>query len=227
MCAFASAPMSIGIVPWTLHPKAPSLSQHTLYHNGRRLALTSYCNQQRRSPLQVLLIHGLTYSSHEFDVDYKDYSCARSLTRNGFGVWRLDLSGYGASDTVQDGFAVDADAAAAEIATAVAYIRETTGVTQVDLLGWSWGTVTAARMVVQHHDWIRRLVLYAPIVQGFDQPSPSTPGIKTLGHMPPLIFRRKMAKLTHSKSNYQLPRCSYQTAGATMATAVPMVDDEI
>ena len=40
-------------------------------------------------------MHGSTYSSHEFDIDYEDYSLVRRLAREGYAVWRLDVAGYG------------------------------------------------------------------------------------------------------------------------------------
>ena len=45
----------------------------------------------------ILMVHGVTYSSHEFDVDYRDYSLVRRLAREGYGVWRLDVAGFGRS----------------------------------------------------------------------------------------------------------------------------------
>ena len=52
----------------------------------------------------LLMVHGLTYSSHEFDVNYGDYSLARFLAQNGYAVWLLDIAGYGSSQPVEDGF---------------------------------------------------------------------------------------------------------------------------
>ena len=60
----------------------------------------------------ILLVHGLTYSSHEFDIDYEDYSLVRLLAREGYSVWRIDVAGYGRSGAVEDGFTPDSDYAA-------------------------------------------------------------------------------------------------------------------
>ena len=54
-----------------------------------------------------MLMHGSTYSSHEFDVDYEDYSLVRRLAREGYTVWRLDIAGYGQSGEVKDGLMPD------------------------------------------------------------------------------------------------------------------------
>ena len=115
---------------------------------------------------QILLTHGVTYSSHEFDVDYKDYSLVRCLAAAGYGVWRLDIAGYGQSDAVPDGFLPDSDYAAEDVRAAVEEIVSLTGQDLIDLLGWSWGTVTAGRCAARYAAHLRKLVLYAPILTG-------------------------------------------------------------
>ena len=114
----------------------------------------------------LLLIHGLTYSSHEFDVNCKDYSLARFFAHNGFKVWLLDIAGYGSSQEVEDGFMPDSDYAAEDIAAAVRFILDKSGRKSLDILGWSWGTVTSGRFAAKNPDLVKRLVLYAPIVAG-------------------------------------------------------------
>ena len=120
----------------------------------------------RRPRRNILLTHGVTYSSHEFDVDCKDYSLVRRLAREGYAVWRLDIAGYGRSGAVEDGFLPDSDYAAADVGAAVGLIVSESGEKTIDLLGWSWGTVTAGRFAARHPDCLRRLVLYAPILTG-------------------------------------------------------------
>jgi pimeloyl-ACP methyl ester carboxylesterase len=119
----------------------------------------------------ILLVHGLTYSSHEFDVNYGDYSLARFLAGNGYAVWLLDIAGYGNSGEVQDGFIPDSDYAAEDIkAAAEKIIAETPGTTKLDVLGWSWGTVTGGRFAAKYPDLVDKLVLYAPILRAFGAP---------------------------------------------------------
>ena len=114
----------------------------------------------------ILLVHGVTYSSREFDIDYKDYSFARMLAREGYGVWSIDIAGYGRSGAVEDGFMPNSDYAAEDINAAVELIVAETGLEKIDLLGWSWGTVTTSRFVKKYPDHIRKLVLFAPILTG-------------------------------------------------------------
>lgn len=114
----------------------------------------------------IILVHGLTYSSHEFDINYKDYSLVRFLADKGYTVWRIDIAGYGQSDRLDDGFSVDSDYAADNIYSAVKEICELTGKSKVDVFGWSWGTVTTSRFVSNHPEIVDKLILYAPIVSG-------------------------------------------------------------
>ena len=122
----------------------------------------------------IILVHGLTYSSHEFDINYKDYSLVRFLADKGYTVWRLDIAGYGQSDRPSDGFVVDSDYAADNIYYAVKKICELTGKGKVDVFGWSWGTVTTSRFVSNHPEIVNKLVLYAPIVSGIGESNVDT-----------------------------------------------------
>ena len=119
-----------------------------------------------RARRNILLTHGVTYSSHEFDLDYGDYSLVRRLARAGYAVWRLDIAGYGRSGAVEDGFLPDSDYAAEDVHSAAERILRESGEKTLDLLGWSWGTVTAGRFAARHPEYLRRLVLYAPILTG-------------------------------------------------------------
>jgi len=93
----------------------------------------------------ILLVHGVTYSSHEFDVDVEDYSLTRFLAGQGYAVWLLDIAGFGQSGSVRDGFLPDSDYAALDIHAAAEAIQVRNGSRPIDVLGWSWGTVTASR----------------------------------------------------------------------------------
>ena len=118
---------------------------------------------------QVLLVHGLTYSSHEFDVNVGDYSLARYLARQGYAVWTVDVAGYGRSQEVKDGFMPDSAYAAEDIAAAARKILEVSGQKKLDVLGWSWGTVTSALFAEKYPDLVNKLVLYAPILTGLGE----------------------------------------------------------
>lgn len=124
---------------------------------------------------QILLVHGLTYSSHEFDVDVQDYSLARFLARHGYAVWSLDVAGYGESGDVRDGFLPDSSYAAQDIAAAAKKILAVSGEKKIDVLGWSWGTVTSSLFAASHPDLVNKLILYAPILTGLGESEVAKP----------------------------------------------------
>ena len=140
-----------------------------LERNGTALYLSQTLLSGAQPQKQILLVHGVTYSSHEFDIDYQDYSLVRQLARNGYGVWQLDIAGFGRSEAVEDGFMVDSAYAAEDIHAAAEKIIHETGQERIDILGWSWGTVTVSRFAAMHPEMIGRLVLYAPILCGIGE----------------------------------------------------------
>ncbi len=145
-----------------------------LARNGVALHLERfYEGDEAGRPL--LFVHGVTYSSHEFDVDYRDYSLARFFAKRGFEVWLLDVAGFGSSGEVADGFLPDSDYAAEDVAAAVRCILDRRALPSMDVLGWSWGTVTSGRFAAKYPELVRRLVLYAPIVAGLGESQVAAP----------------------------------------------------
>ena len=117
----------------------------------------------------VLFVHGATYPGAMFDVpgsSWLDHAVA-----DGYAAYALDVRGYGASTrpAALDAPARDnppfsrAETAVANIADAIAVIRERAGVDAVDLVGWSWGTMTTGMYVSSDPGTIERLVLFAPV----------------------------------------------------------------
>ena len=143
--------------------------EYPLERNGIALHLDRIAVEGAEPSKSILLVHGLTYSSHEFDMDYEDYSLVRLLAREGYAVWRVDVAGYGRSGEVEDGFMPDSDYASEDVNAAVELIVAETGLDKIDVLGWSWGTVTSSRFVNNHPEHVNKLVLYAPILSGLGQ----------------------------------------------------------
>ncbi len=142
---------------------------YPLERNGIDLHLDCLNEDGNEKGRNILLIHGVTYSSHEFDIDYEDYSLVRMLAREGYAVWRLDIAGFGQSGSVEDGFMPDSDYAAEDINAAVKEIVRITGQDKIDILGWSWGTVTVGRFAGKYDEHINSIVLYAPILSGIGE----------------------------------------------------------
>lgn len=181
-CGSAGAPAGNGTQPGPAsksHDAADleyTYEEFPLQRKGIRLHLDKIEAKGAADPEKnILLIHGVTYSSHEFDVNFRDYSLARCLARSGYSVWRLDIAGFGQSEEVKDGFMPDSDYAAADIGAAVRKIVKLTGRQKIDVLGWSWGTITTGRYAARHPGHIRKLVLYAPIITGIGEAEVTEP----------------------------------------------------
>ena len=146
-----------------------SYTEYSLGRNGISLHLDCVSMYGTKPDHNILLVHGSTYSSHEFDIDYKDYSLVRRLAREGYAVWRLDIAGYGQSEQVEDGSFINTVYAADDINAAVNRIVELTSQEKIDVLGWSWGTMTAGKFAVKYPAHLGKLILYAPIVSGLGE----------------------------------------------------------
>ena len=143
-----------------------------LERNGISLHLDRTTGKNNAPEKQILLIHGKKKKKHEFDINYQDYSLVRRLAREGYAVWRLDIAGYGQSGPVEDGFLPDTAYAAEDIEAAVEKIAAISGQNRIDVLGWSWGTMTAGRFAAEHPEHLGKLILYAPILTGLGAQEP-------------------------------------------------------
>ena len=144
-------------------------TEYPLERNGISLHLDCMKMGGRQPENNILLVHGATYSSHEFDIDYEDYSLVRRLAREGYAVWRLDIAGYGQSGEVEDGLMPDTAYAAEDIRAAMERIASETGQERIDLLGWSWGTMTTGLYAGEYPEHLGKLVLYAPVLSGLGE----------------------------------------------------------
>jgi pimeloyl-ACP methyl ester carboxylesterase len=129
------------------------------------------CARTDRHRAPVLLAHGATFGAELFDLPLPGYSLMSELARVGRVVYALDIRGYGhslkgkvmnAPPQTHPPFARLGDAVK-DIGAAVRFIlaRENSGA--LDLIGFSWGTVTAARYASEFPDQVSRLALYAPL----------------------------------------------------------------
>lgn len=147
------------------------LSKIPLERNGCNLYLSKLQVAGKTPDKNILLIHGLTFSSHVFDVDISDYSLTKFLARKGYAVWQLDLSGYGRSEKLSDGFLINSGYAAEDINAAVDKINAG----KIDLLGWSFGTVSISKFAEKYPDKVRKMILYAPIFSGLGEKNITAP----------------------------------------------------
>lgn len=137
-----------------------------LERDGRYLYFNKCSCPASYSDKNLLLIHGLTYTNHVFDINYEDYSAVRFFAKQGYTVWRLDIGGYGNSQQVEDGFSVDTLSASKDIEAAAEKIVELQGVKNIDIVGWSWGTMTTSKFAARRPELIHRLVWFGPCFGG-------------------------------------------------------------
>jgi pimeloyl-ACP methyl ester carboxylesterase len=119
----------------------------------------------------VLLVHGATLGANLFDLPRPRYSLMSWLAGRDRAVYALDVRGFG---NALDGEVMDApadahppfaraDEAAADIGAAIELILARECAEAVDLVGFSWGTITSACYAAENPKRVARLALYAPL----------------------------------------------------------------
>lgn len=120
----------------------------------------------------VLFVHGATYPGVTFDTPLADGpSWLERTAADGYHAFAMDVRGYGqstrhaamAAPATDNAPFARAETVIHDIDDVVDYIRARTGVDKVNLVGWSWGTVTTGMYTARHGDKVERLVLYAPV----------------------------------------------------------------
>ena len=145
-------------------PSEPGIDIYV--RNKRPADMTAF-----RPERTVLYVHGATYpASTAFDLPLGGLSWMDYIASRGYDVYLLDLRGYGKStrpkemseDPSKNAPIVRGDTAVKDICAAVDFILKRRNIPRVNLLGWSWGTVTMATYTTQNPGKVERLVLYAP-----------------------------------------------------------------
>src|SRR5215216_6903035 len=133
----------------------------------------------------VVFVHGATYPAHTaFDLKLDGLSWMDYIAARGYDVYLLDLRGYGKStrpkEMAEDPKAnppiVRGDTAVKDIGTVVDFILARRNIPRLNLMGWSWGTVTMATYATQNASKVERLVLYAPSFLRTTTALTATPG---------------------------------------------------
>jgi pimeloyl-ACP methyl ester carboxylesterase len=127
----------------------------------------------------LVFVHGATYpASTAFDLELNGMSWMDYIARRGFDVYLLDLPGYGHSTrpAAMDGPAdagqpVETTAqAVADYGAVVDWVLARRHLSQLDAMGWSWGTTIAGGYAAAHPEKVNRLVLYAPVWISHEKP---------------------------------------------------------
>ncbi len=124
-------------------------------------------------PDRVLLyVHGATYPAETaFDLQLNGLSWMDYIAERGYDVYLVDVRGYGKSTRPpqmnqppeQNEPFARTESALKDVGTAVDFILKRRKIHKLDLLGWSWGTVTMGWYTTQHNDRVEKLVLLAPL----------------------------------------------------------------
>jgi pimeloyl-ACP methyl ester carboxylesterase len=146
---------------------APDSGIQLYVRNKRPAVMTTFTSERT-----VLFVHGATYPSEAtFDLQLDGLSWMDYIAQDGYDVYLMDVRGYGRStrppemERSADNSVpiVHTDLAVKDFGTVVDHILKRRGISKLNLMAWSWGTVIAGSYTAQHSDKVARLVLYAPI----------------------------------------------------------------
>src|SRR5215469_6384151 len=177
MFAAATAIAQTRIVTEEMMVKSPDPGIEIYVRNKRPADMTTF-----RPERTVLYVHGATYpASTAFDLQLGGMSWMDYIAARGYDVYLLDIRGYGKSsrpkemseDPKANPPIVRGDTAIKNIGTVVDFILSRRNIPRLNLMGWSWGTVTMATYTTQNPNKVERLVLYAP---GWIRQTPSLTG---------------------------------------------------
>ncbi len=123
----------------------------------------------------LLYVHGATYPAETaFDLKLNGLSWMDYIAQRGYDVYLVDIRGYGKSTRPaqmsvpadQNEPIVRTETAVKDVGTVVDFIFKRRSVRKLNLLGWSWGTVTMGWYTAQHNDRVGKLMLLAPLWLG-------------------------------------------------------------
>jgi len=165
---------------------------------------------EKRSPVlnlrlpPLLLVHGATFGARLFDLPRPGYSLMSALASEGRAVYALDIRGFGTSlggaameePPSQNPPFAGVDEAIGDIAAAVDVILRRQPAPGLDLVGFSWGAVAAARYAGDNPEKIVGLALYAPLYAEINATwLERIAGSRDSGHLPATLGAYRLVTL--------------------------------
>lgn len=167
LLAGPAAAQSVKIVSESYHVPARDPGIQLYVRNKRPEAMSTF------TPDRILLfVHGATYPAETaFDLPLAGLSWMDYIAQRGYDVYLMDVRGYGRSTrpsemarpAAENRPIVHTDVAVRDFGTVVDHIIARRGVSKINLMAWSWGTVIAGAYAEQNNDKVARLVLFAPL----------------------------------------------------------------
>jgi pimeloyl-ACP methyl ester carboxylesterase len=127
---------------------------------------------QFTSEKTLLFVHGATQPAEAtFDLPIEGLSWMDYIAQHGWDVYLVDVRGYGRSTrppemdqpAANNPPIVTTDVAVKDVGSAIDFILRRRGLSRINLMGWSWGTVIMGAYTADHNDNVESLVLYAPV----------------------------------------------------------------
>jgi pimeloyl-ACP methyl ester carboxylesterase len=166
-------------------------AEHGVTHGEVRLFLWEKFQGSAEGKPVVVLAHGSATGGREsFDLQVPGVpgtSLMDFLAQAGFDVFALDARGFGRSTRPEEG--VSTEQAAEDLNAVVDHVLALRGVSQVHLLGWSWGTQYGGQFLMQHGHKVARYVSYA-------QQHPESPDLAARRHRLPTFQRAPYLRIT-------------------------------
>lgn len=157
----------VKLVSESYHVPARDPGIQLYVRNKRPEALTTFTPDR-----VVLFVHGATYAAETaFDLQLDGLSWMDYIAQRGYDVYLMDVRAYGRSTRLpemdqparENRPIVHTDVAVKDFGTVVDHILARRGVSKINMIAWSWGTVIAGAYTAQNSDKVERLVLYAPV----------------------------------------------------------------
>jgi pimeloyl-ACP methyl ester carboxylesterase len=161
----AAQPMKLAVESYHIPARDPGIQ--LFVRNKRPEATTTFTSDRI-----LLFVHGATYPAETtFDLQLDGLSWMDYIAQRGYDVYLMDVRGYGRSTrppemsrpATENRPIVHTDVAVKDFGTVVDHILARRGVTKINLIAWSWGTVIAGAFTAQNNEKVERLVLYAPV----------------------------------------------------------------